>query len=233
MFTMQTLEITGYQDAPVPHTFWRQDAATRHVAIVLPGLAYGCDLPLLYYPARLLVEMGADVLRVASTYHTDTAFRVLTQAEQAERLHADTLAACRVALDHRAYERVTLVGKSLGTVAMGQLLTTEARLAGAMAVWLTPLLRDDRLRAQVTQWGGRSLFVSGSADPHHDPAALAAVARATGGESIVVTGADHSLEIAGNVLQSLVALREVMQAVQRFLAQEQVLPDTLGDSRPE
>ena len=225
MYDAQTLEINGYGEAPVPHTFLRQHAAARHVAILLPGIAYGCDLPLLYYPARLLLGMGADVLRVEYTYNTDASFRAVSQADQGERLNADTMAACRVVLDQRGYERVTLVGKSLGTLAMGSLLTTESRLAGATAVWLTPLLRVDHLRAQVKQWGGRSLFAIGSADPHYDPAYLAEVERATGGESVVVEGADHGMEIAGDVMQSLAALHQVLQALQRFLAPERTKPD--------
>src|SRR5665648_148706 len=42
------------------------------------------------------------------------------------------------------------------------------RLEQVRCVWVTPLLRDDRLRAQIKQAKPRSLFVVGTADGHYD-----------------------------------------------------------------
>lgn len=218
MYTAQTLAITGFGGEPVPHSFLRQETATRHLAVMLPGIAYTCDHPLLYYPARLLLDGGADVLRVEYSYNADATFRSAAPDEQGGRLHADTSAACRAALAERPYERITLVGKSLGTLAMSQLLTEEVALAGAAAVWLTPLVRLPRVRERIARWGGRSLFVIGSADAHYDPAALKEVEQATGGESVIVEGADHSMEIPGDMARSLEALQQVMRAIERFMA---------------
>src|SRR5262245_25536830 len=125
MVSSATLAVSGYRDEAVPNTFLRQDGATDHIAILLPGINYPCDLPLLYYPARQLTARGADVLRVEYTYNRRPDFAALSAADQAEWLRADTTAACRVGLAQRAYRQITLVGKSLGTLAMGQLLTTE------------------------------------------------------------------------------------------------------------
>ena len=219
MYTAQTLDIKGFGDRPVPHTFLRQEAETRHLAVMLPGIAYTCDHPLLYYPARLLLESGADVLRVEYAYHKDSAYKALAPAEQGAWLNADVAAAYHAAAPRRPYERVTLVGKSLGTLAMGHLLTSDVGPAGATAVWLTPLLRFEQARGQIARWGrsGRSLFVIGSADPYYDAAGLAEVEQATGGESLVIEGADHSLEIPGDMARSLEALQQVMRALERFL----------------
>jgi predicted alpha/beta-hydrolase family hydrolase len=218
MVSPSTLSVTGYRDEAVPNTFLRQDGATEHLAILLPGIAYPCDLPLLYYPARLLAARGADVLRVEYAYNRRPDFAALANAGQAEWLYADTAAACRAGLAQRAYRQITLVGKSLGTLAMGHLLTAQPELAGARAVWLTPLLRLDHLRAQIAQWSGPSLFVIGTADPHYDQTALAEVQAATNGAAVVVADADHSLEIAGDVVRSLQAMIEVVQAIQQLVA---------------
>ena len=217
MYGATTLAITGYRNEPVPHRFLRQDEHARHVAILLPGIGYTCDMPLLYYPARLLLARGMDVLRVEYDYQQRADFKMATADEQGRRVVADVTAACQAVLVQRDYEQITFAAKSLGTLALGPILTADARLAHAHAVWLTPLLRIDHLRAHMARWGGHSLFVIGTSDPHYDAAYLAEVQSATGGEAVVVDGADHSLEIAGDVLRSLEAMMQVMRAVQQFL----------------
>ena len=92
MYGATTLAITGYRDEPVPHTFLRQDQAARHVAILLPGIGYSCDMPLLYYPARLLLARGADVLRVEYGYQQRADFKTATADEQGRWVVADVTA---------------------------------------------------------------------------------------------------------------------------------------------
>jgi pimeloyl-ACP methyl ester carboxylesterase len=218
MFSFSTLTITGYNDVPVPHTFVRQEAEAQRVAILLPGVGYTAHMPLLYYPMRLLLTLGADVLRVEYEYNRREGYASLSFGERVRWLLADATAACRAALAQRPYQQVTLVGKSLGTLAMGHLLTSEPALAQAQAIWLTPLLGNERLRAQVQQARPRSLFAVGTADPYCDLTHLAEIQQITGGETVVIEGADHSLEIEGDVMQSLQAVEQVMRAVQAFLA---------------
>lgn len=217
MVAFRTLNIVGHRDEPLPHTFLQQETETDHLAILLPGVGYTVHMPLLYYPMQELVERGADVLRVETIYVKQSGFEELSPADRARWVFADAIAACSVALAQRPYAHITLVGKSLGTMTMGYLLTSEARLARARAIWLTPLLWNDVLRSQIRQTSPQSLFVVGSADPHYSPAFLSEVVQATGGESIVIDDANHSLEIKGNVLASIQAIDKVMRAVQHFL----------------
>jgi len=214
---LKRLDIAGYRDEPVPHTFFRQEDETDHLAILVPGGRYTAYMPLLYYPLRLLLTLGADVLRIEYAYTGRADYQALPPAEQVRWLFTDVSAASRAALAQRPYQQVTLVGKSLGTLAMGYLLTTESALRKAQAVWLTPLLWNDLWRSQIQQVRPRSLFASGTADPHYDPAHLAELQAATNGKAVVVEGANHSLEIEGDVMASLQALEQVVQAVQTFL----------------
>ena len=43
------------------------------------------------------------------------------------------------------------------------------------------------------------------------------VVEATNGQSVLIEGADHSLEMAGDVVQSLRAMKRLMRAMEAFL----------------
>jgi hypothetical protein len=151
-----TLTIRGFHDALVPNRFFRQDAAASHLAIVLPGYGYGCDMPLLYFTVSHLLDQGAEVLQVDYTYSRLPAYRALDTEGQQQWLVADVTAACRMALDQRPYQRITLIGKSLGTRAMAHLLTTEEALQGAATIWFTPIWHEEPVRACLLAAAARS-----------------------------------------------------------------------------
>jgi predicted alpha/beta-hydrolase family hydrolase len=218
MATSTTLTIRGYRDEPVPNRFLRPQGAIDHLAVLLPGIGYTLDMPLFYYAEHLLSERGWDVLRVEYAYNKRPEFQALPKPEQNQWLLADTTAAWRAGLGRRPYERVVLIGKSLGTLAMGHLLTLADPHPTVGAVWLTPLLSMERLRQQIQQYGGPSLFVIGTADPHFDPVVLEKMQVATIGEAVVVRNADHGMDIPGDPIASVRAVERVIEALGRFLA---------------
>jgi hypothetical protein len=55
------------------------------------------------------------------------------QNEQAKWISGDVFAICNAALSYRSYPKITLVGKSLGTIAMGHLLA-DRRFQSATCV---------------------------------------------------------------------------------------------------
>jgi predicted alpha/beta-hydrolase family hydrolase len=217
MATPTTLTIQGYRDEAVPNRFLRPESAIDQLAVLLPGLGYTLDMPLFYYAENLLLDRGWDVLRVEYAYNTRPEFQTLPKSERDQWLLADTTAAWRAGLTQRTYARVVLIGKSLGTLAMGHLLTTADPLPNAGAVWLTPLLSNEPLRQQIQQYGGPSLFVIGTADPHFDPVVLEQMQVATVGEAVVVRNADHGMDIPGDPIASVRALERVVEALSRFL----------------
>jgi hypothetical protein len=217
MYSSTTLDIRGHRGQAVPNTFFAQDSETHHLAVVFPGLGYTAEMPVLYYPRRLLLDGGADALLVEYDYRGRVGFRMPRDPERDRWFFDDVAAACAAGLGQRSYSGVALVGKSLGTLAMGYLLTKDARLSRARCVWLTPLLREDRLRAQMRRARGYSLFVIGTADSHYDPGYLDEVRFAPGNESLVIQGADHGLEIEGDTVGSIRAVEQTIRVMQRFL----------------
>jgi dienelactone hydrolase len=212
MVTMTTLEIAGSGNQPVPNRFHRQDQATTKLGGILPGLGYNCDMPLLYYPTKLLLARGADVLQLRPDYNTPE-FQSLPGEERARRAGADALAALHVGLAQRDYSQIVLVGKSIGTMALAHLVSTEARLANAVTVWLTPVFRGRRVMDTAMQFKGPALFAAGTADTLFDAEAMTRIRQATHAEVLIVPGADHSMEIPGDPLRSLGVLDQVVRAI--------------------
>lgn len=215
------LSVTGYGGDAVPNTFLRQRQETEHLGILLPGLAYGCDRPLLYYSGRLLDELGADVLRLEAAYALAAPpASGMVSPELVRRVQTDATAVCRTALAKRTYRRLTLVGKSLGTLAMAALLGLSGLPETREAVWLTPVLGallEGHQLAPLAASRARSLVAIGTGDPFYDEARLAQWRTATGAEEVVVVGADHALEIPGDVVASVQELERLMQATRAFL----------------
>lgn len=211
-----SLDVPGYQDQPILNTFITQPNTSHHLGIILPGYRYSPDMPPLHYAGRILLEQGADVLRIESTYYR-TDFSRQPEKEQDEWLRTDVFAACDAGLAHRSYDKITLVGKSLGTLAMAHLLA-DRRFQNAVCIWLTPLFTVEWLRTRIEQTHPRSLFVVGTADPFNNPAHLKHLEHSTNGLSLVIEDANHALEIPGDLSKSLVALQEIVQALQEFMS---------------
>lgn len=217
MVSYTSLDITGYDDRPIENTWMRQSGAADHVAIVFPGYAYRVNMPALYYPGALLAARGANVLAVDTAYDEIDAFQSADRAQRSEWILTDAEAAARAALAQGDYCRVTLVGKSIGTMALGYLVTSDDRLRRADCVWLTPLLRDQHLREQMAASEGRHLVIIGSADSHHDGKLLREVQETAGAQTVVIDGADHSLEVEGDLPATLEAMQHVIQAMDEWL----------------
>ena len=217
MVSFSSLQISGYAGEPVPNTYQRQADGGRDLGIMLPGIRYSCQMPLLFYPSRLLLNQGADVLWVEYAYYTRPSFNPAPGSDDERRLVTDVAAACRGALAARSYERVSIVGKSLASLAMARVLESEPTLAEARAVWLTPLLRDPRVREALEQTRQPALVVIGTADDHYDVDILRAL-EARGRRVMRLEGADHSIEIEDDLGRSLKVMADVLQAIEAFLS---------------
>lgn len=172
----------------------------------------------MYYLTGLFLGMNADALWVEYAYAQRPDFQTITDDEQERWLLADVTAACRAALAKGSYSTISLCGKSIGTLAMGHLLSTDSAFAQAKSIWLTPVLKDERLRSQVLGTRQRSLLVIGTADANYDPGFLKKVEALGNWDVVVLEGADHSLEINDDVFRSLTVMEQVMRRIHAFLS---------------
>jgi hypothetical protein len=212
---LSSLDVVGYKNQQIPNTFIIQPTPTQHLGIILPGYRHSADMADLHYAGRILLEQGADLLRVEYVYY-QTNFIVQPENEQDKWISSDVFAVCNAGLSYRSYEQITLIGKSLGTIAMGHLLA-DARFQRATCVWSTPLLTVEWLCSRIEQVHPRSLFIIGTADKFYKPDILEHLEYVTKGRAAVIEGANHGLEIPDDISKSLTALNQIVQVLQEFL----------------
>jgi len=211
---MHELDITGYRKEPVPNTFFEQDEPSDYAAIVFPGRKYPCQAPLLHYTTLALLQQTADVLWV--NYDRHPGYDSFSPEELLQCCIADAAEASNTLLHHKDYEFLTLIGKSLGTLVMGHLLSEGMFFVNVSIVWLTPLLKHPELAEQMEWTTAPSLYVVGTADETYDAKIMQHVQEATKGQVIAIEGANHSLEIGTDVYKSLDAMKRIIQGVQNL-----------------
>ena len=222
MYTWENLNIVGYKNREVPNTFIRQKETASCAALMLPGWGYTAHMPLLYYAADILLNRGVDVLQVDYGYSTLPEFGALDSAGRNRWLAVDVEAAYQVLIAQRAYQHIVLIGKSLGTLGMGHLLATQVLPATTSAIWMTPLVKNTQLRAQMKAFEGAALIVIGTADGQYDANCIAEIGETALRKVLAIPGADHGMNIGTDVVASISVLSTIMQSVQEF-ADEHIL----------
>jgi hypothetical protein len=169
------------------------------VAVLLPGRLYPTAGPLFWFAREVAQRRGWSVLEVWDELWDDDADWMAWAKERA-----------RAGLAYPTGARRIVVGKSLASAAVD--VVTDERLP---AVWLTPLLVEPTVAAAFARFSAPTLLVGGTADAAWDGEVAR---RAEGAEVLEIDGADHSLELPGDLDGSLRLLGEVTNAIDRFLA---------------
>ena len=175
------------------------DGDPARCAVLLPGMQYSTQAPLLWFARAVAQSRGWSALEV------------LDSLPDGEEPFAWARDRARRALDRVAdASEAVVIGKSLASGAAG---LVADRLVPA--VWLTPLLNERRVVDDLGRAARPALLIGGSADDAWVPDALPDHGLL---EIVHLDGLDHSLERRGDPMASLDALRAVSARIDRFLA---------------
>lgn len=197
-------------DAPVPNDYW--DNGSETLLVMLPGLGYTNQMPVMFYVHQMAMARNWDILQVNYDYrglHQD-----LPRDAWDDRFVIDCLPAIEAALAQREYTHVVLAGKSIGTRVITALLAAGFDHPTAY-IWLTPLFTAPEIfqaarehRPSVAVFGDNDFAMDGV-----DPDSL----EQSGIHSIVMPGGDHGLQIAGKVADSIEALAACYRQLDSWL----------------
>jgi dienelactone hydrolase len=214
MSELTNLDLTTSDGRPLVHKFYQQPEPAVGLLVVFPGNHYGVDGPLLYYPAELLRDLGWDTLAI--TYGFQTASKEPFE-EGLEALLSECRAAVTEALAQSDYPRLGLVGKSLGAAVVAQLCVTESEIAGARAGYLTPALGTPFFDPLFIDTKQPAYVAVGTADRFYSTEVLDNLRRQKEFELSMIKGADHSMNVSGNLAASIDCVRQVVDRLMDFL----------------
>lgn len=217
MFSSDQLKIKGYNGRILKNRFLKQADETREVALVFPGLAYNSTMPLLHYSIKTILNSGLNVLAVDYDYSNTPEFLKQSQITRSDWLIEDVEASLKIITEEENQDVVCLTGKSLGTLALGYLLETHENLRDAKTIWLTPLIKNPELMEQMLTHMKNAVMVVGTKDSNYDRDIVDRLNATTQLSGIIIDGGNHSLEIEGDVTQSLQVLMQIVAILQQFL----------------
>ncbi len=181
----------------------------KNLAVIVPGMGYHRDKPLLYYAGKLAEAAGYEVIRIE--FH-DLPLKGNIDPEAIRKTAEMTFAQTEeglAAVDFDAYENVLFIGKSIGTVAMAKYIAEHH--VKACQIWYTPV-------TDTLSFGTKEAVVFiGDADPCSDVSAIKKRMAKMGLTVHSYPGCNHSLE-CGDVDRDLETIRDVMQKTKAYLA---------------
>jgi hypothetical protein len=208
MASLVRLPLIASDGNPLVHKFYRQETEPSGLLVTLPGNHYGVDGPLLYYPSELLNEAGWDTL--ALTYGYQSAGMEFHH-EAAPEVVQECYAAIQLVLSERDYPRIGLVGKSLGAFVIVQLCGMGESYEKARCVYLTPPIGTPFFDQTFLQTVQPSHLAIGTKDRFYNRQALEKLQGTRAFGLTLIEGADHSMNIAGDLVASIEAARRVTQ----------------------
>ncbi len=176
--------------------------AGGRAAVVIPGLFYSADGPLLMFAGLAVERRGGSVNRISWTVpqsgggDDERAWVAARVSEAVDAVAAATGVAAPV-----------VIGKSLGSLA-----APVAAGRGLPAVWLTPILTDELTAAALRRATALCLLIGGTAGKVWD----GRLARSLTPHVLQIDGADHGMFVPGRLSQSAAVLGQVTTAVENF-----------------
>ncbi len=218
-FATETL--AGWQGQTFPLRWRIPPKPGAWAALILPGMRYTPDKPLLHYTALALAARGIPVAAAWVDYGTE-AFQQAEPQTRLQWLLADAQAALQAVRRRAGVKRVVLVGKSIGTLTMGALWGMGSLADLGASLWFTPLLAFPAVQKAARYVDSPALFVASRGDPAFDADAWQAVEANPNARALLLPRGDHSLENPADLADTLTLHQQVMQTVADFLA---ALPD--------
>ncbi|MCR5032943.1 MAG: alpha/beta hydrolase [Lachnospiraceae bacterium] len=180
----------------------------KKLAVILPGIGYHKDKPLLYYAAKLAEKLGYKVIFVE--YH-DLPEKVKGNREKMIAAFDLAFAQTREYLkseDYSRYEDVVFIGKSIGTAVESAYVKQYD--VPARQIWYTPV------EATFSKGSKDVLAFIGDADPWSDVAKVKQMAAEQGIKLHSYEACNHSLECE-DILKNIRILQDVMEKTAAFL----------------
>lgn len=179
------------------------------LVVLFPGLAYSCELPLLYYAQQSAIEHHYDVLALE---YGDQSARTDFKFEKLEQLVEECLQA--IAQVSSKYDQYIFISKSLGTVIAGEVSRRFAEDT-VQHIYLTPI---ELTVPYIKETSGYVIY--GTRDEWFSEQSIRHIQGLPQIRPYPVLEASHNLEV-DTVAHSLLVMREIVLLYKSFMEQHQ------------
>jgi hypothetical protein len=214
MHTFTKGSAAGYRNQPVSFQLIKQNKQASSLAVMLPGRGYTVQGPLFHYSTGVFLNKGFDVLHVNYDYNTVQS-ESLTLEEEIKQITQDVNSVLDHILIDQPYEDYTLIGKSLGTIALSSIVNRMA-FKNAKIVWLTPLLQLDYVMEMMLFSTQNGLCIIGDEDPCYISEKFEKLKEKENMHTLLIPGTEHSLNYSDRPVDSIDVLKKVITKISNF-----------------
>ena len=232
MYSSSSWNILGYDNKQVPNTFYETKTGNGFLAVVFPGFSYSSEAPLLFYIKEILIHNAHDILSVDFSYSRNPEFLSVDESTQTTWFQQDVTSVYEEVLRHPQYQQLLLVGKSMGTTAMYNLIRSGLKHENTCFIWITPGILHNEIAQTIRNLDKPSLILVGTADPYYDEKDYREIEHNSKTTMETFENAGHLLEIAQNVSMSIANLKRCAAVVDRFIKTLPSVPAT-GEAQQE
>ena len=187
------------------------DAGGKKLCVILPGIGYCLDRSYLDYSKQLAKEIGYDVLEVEYGYQINRSeFNI---EKEFSIMVSESLEVIDNAID-KEYEEVLVIGKSIGTSVQSFLnKDLSRRFKNIKNIYISPINKTlDEFNIE-----SNSLVITGDEDPLLSIANRMNIEKRDDVESFIIEGANHALDIEGNIMKTIDGLKESLEIEREFI----------------
>lgn len=183
----------------------------KSIAIFIPGIGYHNDKPLLYYSRRMAAQLGYETVGVEYAHMPQKVKGDIERMKEAIEIGYRQTEEALTEYEWTEYERIYLVGKSIGTVIAARYAKEHG--LDAKLVLYTPVEATFSYGVQDAR-----AFI-GTKDPWSDLGEVIRMAEQSNVELYRYEGCNHSLE-TDDVLMNIEILTDVMKKTEEFITCE-------------
>ncbi|MBU8917765.1 alpha/beta hydrolase [Bacillus sp. FJAT-29953] len=217
MFELVEGQVVRAEFSAVPYTWIRSKEPTKSICIMLPGLGYTTQRPLFHYSTGICLNQNIDVLHINYQFANNEHFKKLPKPEQEQWMYDDVNAVVDEVLKERSYDQCFLLCKSIGTIPMAIEWTQRNFIRNAMGIWLTPLIKMDKVYQALLNTELPSLCVIGDQDHHYNEERISVITTNHLVDTVVIPNTEHSIEVKGDVLATIDALKIAVKQIHEFV----------------
>lgn len=186
----------------------RDNANKNSLAILIPGIGYSLERPLLYYSRKLAEKANYDICSI--TYENRISFDRDIKSEREKAFYGYFVQVERQLdkVEFDKYDNILFITKSIGTVLMAKY--TEKYHLKTNNIVYTPL--EETFDYEL----GKGICVSGTKDPWLEHSIYLEKIKNTSLKNTVIEDANHSLE-TGFVTNDILNLNMIMKESERVI----------------